>query len=269
MDNYDAFSPVEGKVIDMKTLIAPIPRFSGGINKEHLILIQNKDNQGLVFKFLHINPSIDIGQEIKVGDFLGKTIRNGYFAPWSSPHIHLEIRSKEDAIRASGGKSFSLYVDRFNHEDEILEQDDVDIIPVTIESVYTEYFLARFPDYLYYKVSPYIGVKGSNRNIPCIIDGGIPMYNRGIAIFNKSFKADELTPMNLIGKKIGTLWEQREQLGLFKFDQVKFYLNNLEIRGISLFIAKFKPFIKIVPFDMKDHPYEENSIQNLSLISAP
>jgi hypothetical protein len=269
LDNYEALSPVSGKVIKTKTLVAPKSNFEGGINKEHLTLIENKENPKFVYKFLHIKPSIKKGQDIEVGDAIGKTIRNGYFAPWSSPHLHLEVRSKEDAIRASGGNQFSLHFNNINQRKKNTEEHHNNKIPIAIKYIFKEYLLAYFPENLYYKIDPYIGVKGKNLESDCILDGGIPIYKKGIAIFDDYFKSEYQSSIHLNGKKIGTLWDQRGNFGFIKFDQVRFYLNDKEIRGISLFLANFKPLIKIVPFNMKDHPYEINSTQNLSLASAP
>ncbi len=269
LENYEVLSPISGRVIKKKTLIAPNPRFSGGINKEYLTLIQNKDNPKTVFKLLHVDPIVKKGQYIEVGDVLGTTIRNGYFATWSSPHLHLEIRSKEDSIRASGGKPFYLYFKDINQREKNLKENYNDKIPITIDAIFQNYFLAHLPEDLYYKIDPYIGVKGKNLNSDCIIDGGIPIYKRGIAIFNTEFKSEYLASTFLNGQKIGALWNQRRNFGFIKFDQVKFYLNDKEIRGISLFLANFKPFIKIIPYDIKDYVCDVNSIHYLSLVSVP
>ena len=109
LDNYEVFSPISGEILKVKTLLAPRPKFVGGIDKDYLILVRNPQNPKITYKILHVKPyNIQPGQRVKIGDVIGKTIRNGYFAPWSSPHLHLEIRPSDDAIRASGGKTFSL-----------------------------------------------------------------------------------------------------------------------------------------------------------------
>ena len=266
LENYEALSPVSGKIITTKTMLAPKSKFEGGINKEHLTLIQNKKNPNIIYKILHIKPSIKNGQNVEVGDVLGNTIRNGYFAPWSSPHIHLEIRPKEDAIRASGGKQFSLLFNLINEGKKKKENKYNNKIPITIKSKFANYFLAHFPENLYYKYNPFIGLKGKILDSDCILDGGIPIYKKGIAISDKDFKLEYQTPTYLADQKIGALWDQRGRFGLIKFDHVRIFLNDKEIKGISLFLANFKPLIKIIPIDMNEHIYEINSTQILSFL---
>ena len=48
-------------------------------------------------------PPVKEGDEIDVGTPLGCLIRDGFFHPWTDPHIHVELRSRSDPIRATGG----------------------------------------------------------------------------------------------------------------------------------------------------------------------
>ncbi|MFW9823203.1 MAG: hypothetical protein ACFFE4_09725, partial [Candidatus Thorarchaeota archaeon] len=109
LENYEVLSPVSGEILKVKTLIAPKPKFKGGIDKDYIILVSNPHNPEITYKILHVRPdSVQVGNTIEIGELLGTTIRNGYFAYWSSPHLHLEIRPSNDAIRATGGRTFSL-----------------------------------------------------------------------------------------------------------------------------------------------------------------
>lgn len=38
-----------------------------------------------------------------IGRPLGHFIRDGFFHPWTDPHIHIELRSRSHPIRATGG----------------------------------------------------------------------------------------------------------------------------------------------------------------------
>ena len=82
LDNYEVLSPVFGKILKIKTLIAPKPKFVGGIDKDYLILINNPSNPDIVWKLMHVKPFGNAGDQIEIGEPLGKTIRNGYFAYW-------------------------------------------------------------------------------------------------------------------------------------------------------------------------------------------
>ena len=112
LKNYEVISPISGKIEKIKAIRAPKAKFSDGIDVDYLILVSNPSNAKIVWKIMHIFPYVDEGEMINIGDTLGKTIRNGYFAYWSSPHIHLELRDSSDPIRARGGKKFSLAIEK-------------------------------------------------------------------------------------------------------------------------------------------------------------
>ncbi|MHA2185783.1 MAG: hypothetical protein ACXAAI_12365, partial [Promethearchaeota archaeon] len=103
LENYEVFSPVSGVIEKVKILRAPKSRFVGGIDKDYLTLVRNPHNNRFVYKILHVKPTVQLGDRLEVGDSMGTTIRNGYFAYWSSPHLHIEVRASNNAIRASGG----------------------------------------------------------------------------------------------------------------------------------------------------------------------
>jgi hypothetical protein len=266
LKNYEVLSPISGKVIKTKTLIAPKPKFFDGIKEDYLTLISNSHNPETVFKIMHVKPSVQVGQKVEVGDILGKTIRNGYFAYWSSPHLHLEIRPITDAIRARGGKNFSLVIKNRHKIADNKNDFYMEKIPVIIKAVYPEFMLVNFPAKLYYKIDPIFGVKGKFNNLDCIVDGGIPIYKNGIALLQNNYKTDSINEIYLNNHKIGTLWGFRGKFGFIKFDQVRFALNNKEVRGISLFLANSVPLIKVIPFTKNMFSFNLNSTQYLTII---
>lgn len=263
IENYEVLSPISGKILKIKSLIAPKPRFSEGINRDYLILIKNPLNSDIVWKTMHVKPNLNVGDRIDVGDPLGTTIRNGYFAYWSSPHLHLEVRPSKDPIRARGGKDFSLAVELRDQFEESCESNEFKNIPVEIQSVYPEFILCRLPEHFYHKIYPIYGLKVRKGHIDCILDGGIPHYKIGTIISDKDFKTKN--SISLGSKIIGTLNEIKGQFGFFNFNPVKFFINDIEIRGISLYLANFKPLIKMIPYIKNELSFKTKSIQYLNL----
>ncbi|MFX1455635.1 MAG: hypothetical protein ACFFDB_09705 [Promethearchaeota archaeon] len=268
LDNYEVLSPVSGEILKVKTLMAPKPKFKDGIDKDYIILVRNPLDPNITYKILHVRPdNIQVGKKVEIGDLLGTTIRNGYFAYWSSPHLHLEIRPTEDAIRASGGISFSL---AFNNKKDELRQESRSLKEnsIKIHSVFPEFFLGKFQNELYTLIDPFYGVKATHNTINCILDGGIPHYKNGTIISNINLTRDQETPIYLFNQKIGRLKESRGNFGFFKFDtSLKFHLNEEEIRGISLYLANFKPLVKIIPFQKNDITIETKTISQITLSS--
>ncbi|MFX1532390.1 MAG: hypothetical protein ACFFBC_14830 [Promethearchaeota archaeon] len=267
LENYEVFSPVSGKILKIKTLLAPKPKFKGGIDRDYLILINNQSNPDLVWKLMHVNPKYNVGDQIETGDIIGKTIRNGYFAYWSSPHLHIELRPNDDAIRARGGKAFSLAVDPKNNQIESPGNEELINIPIEIDSIFQEFILARFPKQFYHKLFPINGVKVQVDRMYCILDGGIPHYKIGTILCNNIYKYDVPSLIYLGSHKIGTLHEKSGNFGLLKFEPVVFLLNNKEIRGISLYLASFLPLLKIIPHKKNEFSFKPQTTQYLSIKS--
>lgn len=263
LENYEVLSPVSGKILKIKSLIAPKPKFLGGISRDYLILIENPLNSEIVWKMMHVKPNLKVGDMIEIGDPLGKTIRNGYFAYWSSPHLHLEIRHYDDAIRARGGKNFALNVESLEQIEEVSEINEFLNIPVEIKSIYPEFILCRLPDIYYHKIFPIIGLKVRINDLYCILDGGAPHYKIGTIISSQELKSGNRVFLGT--KQLGTLNNTTRQFSFFKFDPVKFFLNDIEIRGLSLYLANFYPLFKIIPSNKKDVSLNTKTTQYLSI----
>lgn len=267
IENYLAYSPVKGRVIKIKKQIAPTPKFHGGINRDFVLIIENLKDPDIVYKILHVHPKVQVGEVIKIGDPLGKTLRNGYFAPWSSPHIHLEVRTSKDPIRARGGLPFSLNYLNGEKKRSIKKSDtrSIEKIPMEIESVYPEFLLAYFPECLYYKINQYYGLKGNYNGSNCIIDGGIPQYKYGIVHLDEDQSIPNQMPIYIEDKKIGMLNKTVNRFGFLEFDSLKFLINSKEIKGISLFLGTFKPLVKFIFFKRNQFAFKKNSIKHLSI----
>jgi hypothetical protein len=126
--------------------------------------------------------------------------------------------------------------------------------------------LVSFPDNFYHFVDPIFGVKGEINNVTCILDGGIPLYKNGVVLFQNTNIPNIPSKVSLNDHPIGTLTGYRGKFGFIVFHQVKFALNNKEIRGVSFFLAKFKPLIKLIPLSKNEFSFQLNSIQDLAIL---
>jgi hypothetical protein len=263
--NYKVLSPVAGKILEIKEMRAPKPRFNDSIDKEYLTIIQNQDDKDTVFKILHVKPELNVGQKVKPGDPLGKTIKNGYFAPWSSPHIHLELKKPQDVFRAKKGLNFMLNTQNHSYANNREEIRIYEQIPTEIIYVCDKFFLCRFPKDFYCSIKPFYGVKGTSRNSSFILDGGIPQYKHGIIHFYKNKAIQAMQQIYLNNVKIGVLNNINRNYGLVNFTPLKISLNNIPIRGISLFLAKMYPLIKLIPLNRKDLDLKKNTLNSLKI----
>ncbi|MFW9822478.1 MAG: hypothetical protein ACFFE4_06065, partial [Candidatus Thorarchaeota archaeon] len=184
-----------------------------------------------------------------------------------SPHLHLEIRPSNDAIRATGGRTFSLAFNRRKNKSN-RESRNFKEITLRVESIFPEFFLGKLQNELYNLIDPIYGVKVKLNNIDCILDGGIPHYVNGTIISNLNLGKEKEKQIYLFNEKIGILQEFRSNFGFFKFDSsLKFFLNEVEIRGISLYLAKFEPLVKVIPFQKNQTTLDTNSNSRLTIRS--
>ena len=125
--------------------------------------------------------------------------------------------------------------------------------------------LASLPKNFYRRILPIYGVNTKVGNKGCILDAGIPHYKIGTVISQQDFNSDPFQSIFLGNIKIGSLHETNGQFGFFKFSNVKFLLNNKDIRGISLYLANFIPLIKIIPYKKNEFSFKPKSTQYLSI----
>jgi hypothetical protein len=132
---------------------------------------------------------------------------------------------------------------------------------VKIKFICDEFFLCQLPEELYYYIEPIYGVRGYTEKVNYIIDGGIPLYKNGVIHFHNEDDVKRVKSITFNNSRIGIVTGLYGKYGLVQFSQMRVYLNNKEIRGISLFLAKFFPLIKIIPYQKEVFDFGLNSIQ--------
>jgi len=109
-------SPVSGVVRDTRTVGCPDRPYA--VDHDHLILVDVDDDwceaagvdRDLVARMLHVDPAVEPGDTVAVGDSLGPMVRSGFFGRWVDNHVHLGFRDADtNPYRASG--SLPLGVD--------------------------------------------------------------------------------------------------------------------------------------------------------------
>ena len=102
-----AMSPVAGEVLDVRTVEAPPKPYAA--THDHLVVI---DAGSHVARLLHVNPWVEPGETVGVGQEIGDLVRAGFFAPWVPDHIHLGFRDPDaNYYRASGSLPIEVGVD--------------------------------------------------------------------------------------------------------------------------------------------------------------
>jgi hypothetical protein len=103
----DARSPVAGEVLDTRTVRCPPKDYA--VDEDHLVLIDTGEH---VARILHVDPAVEAGDRVDLGDSLGTLVRSGFFGQWVDDHVHLEFRDPDrDPYRATGSLPLDLDVD--------------------------------------------------------------------------------------------------------------------------------------------------------------
>ncbi|APE96147.1 hypothetical protein [Halodesulfurarchaeum formicicum] len=99
-------SPVAGTVTMTRQAGAPSRPYAA--EHDYLIVI---DTGSELARILHVDPDVEAGETVEIGDPLGSLVRSGYFAPWVDNHVHLGFREYgTDPVRASGSLPVELGV---------------------------------------------------------------------------------------------------------------------------------------------------------------
>ncbi|MFD1587954.1 hypothetical protein ACFR9U_13285 [Halorientalis brevis] len=210
-------SPVAGEVLDTRTVDAPPKPYAGP--HDHLVLIETDE---YVARVLHVEPTVEPGDHVAVGDSLGRLVRSGFFAPWVDNHVHLGFRDPDaNPYRASGSLPVAV---------------DVDVRPCQWDGHGTVVETAETYAVLDAPAHPapgdyFVGVDGGD----CVLDGGLPHYDGGGALGG----ADG--PVTLAGQRVGTA-EGRT----VAWDDVTVRANGRPITGLSLFLAREAFGVKLV-----------------------
>jgi len=93
-----AGSPVAGEVLDTRTVRCPSRPYA--VEHDHLIVVDTGDH---LARILHVEPAVEPGDRVAVGDPLGELVRSGFFGRWVDDHVHLGFRPPDaNPYRATG-----------------------------------------------------------------------------------------------------------------------------------------------------------------------
>jgi hypothetical protein len=159
--NEPAPSPVAGEVVKIRKVKAPKGTNFTASKYDVVILIKSKDNPARYVKMLHIDPLIKVGETIQVGENFGTLLRSGYYGVHTGPHIHLEVRTPSDPLRARGGFNLQRIL-KIKNKKPIQE-----LRGIVTKSQPERTFVKLFE-------CSKNGVLGSVGDVPLMIDGGIP-----------------------------------------------------------------------------------------------
>lgn len=218
-------SPVAGEVVDTRTVRAPPKPYAA--EHDHLIVI---DTGTRLARILHVDPAVEPGDSVAVGDPLGELVRAGFFAPWVPNHVHLGFRPPDaNPYRAAGSLPVEAGVDV-----EPLVWDGVGRV-VDRGETYVVLDAPQHPDPGKHFVGHAASVLDDTGG-EYVLDGGLPHYDGGGVLPARGDAAppdvDE-SPVEFAGHRVGTA-SGRDMA----WDGLTVLANGDPITGISLFAAR-------------------------------
>jgi hypothetical protein len=244
----EAPSPVEGEVIAIRAVRCPEGRGFEASTFDYVILLRSLENPERWIKVLHVKPLVHVGDIVKVGTPLGFLLRSGFFDFWTDPHIHVEVRSPLDPIRARGG--FTL--------ERLIELDAANNLPEKLSGVVVEskpeYSILSLNDGLGYGLP--VNVDGEIG----FLDGGIPHYGYfGVHVSGKSSKG---SIVKLCGVKIGVVESSFSGMCI-AVCYSNFKIDDKPVRLSTYIHPSGNYFLKVVPNRLGE--LKLNMFQNISL----
>ncbi|WP_049967390.1 hypothetical protein [Haloferax prahovense] len=240
-DDPVARSPVAGVVRETRTVRAPDKPYAH--DDEYLVLVDvdaeatgldwlgdagDDPRDGLVARILHVRPDVAAGDEVAVGDSLGRLVRSGFFAPWVANHVHLGFRPADaNQHRARGSLPVST--------DVTVSPLDWDGTGTIVETAET-FVVLDAPTRADADVGPdeFVGL-ASDEGV--VLDGGLAHYGFGGTL---SPVADGQS-LSLLGERVGRT--AGRDVPWADFDVL---VDGLRMTGLSLFASRIDFGTKVV-----------------------
>lgn len=253
-DNFGELmpSPVSGTVINIRKVKAPKGHGFKGAGYDIVIILESSENPSKSIKLLHVEPNVSIGDTVKAGDSIGKTLRSGYYGYATSPHVHVEIRDPSDPLRARGGYELT-------HTGTIGNLSKSDSLTGEVVAAIKDYTLLRLS-----RKNP--GLVGTIGEVPGIIDGGIPYYGW------LGFHTNEPTFgefIELLGTPIGQVERRSEGVCIGRSLSYHFKVNKEPIRGLSLYLTpNNEEIIKIIHLKRGEYSFKAGDEVEIEISSV-
>lgn len=233
----EGISPVAGVVTDVRTVGCPDRPYA--TDHDHLVVVDLDDEwcaaagvePGTVARILHVDPAIEPGDSVAVGDRLGPMVRSGFFGRWVDNHVHLGFRPPDaNPHRASGSlrvaADVAVHPVEWDGHGTVVETGPAHaVLDAPGESAPRDGFAAL----------------ASDGGVP--LDGGLTHYAGGGTLLGVDRSGSAGDPVSLLGERVGTLADDGRTL---RWEPVDVLANGRRVTGLSLFATRDAVGVKLV-----------------------
>lgn len=210
-------SPVAGEVLETLAVRCPTRSYAG--DRDHLVVV-DCEGSDLVARVLHVEPAVEPGNRVDVGDPLGEMVRSGFFGQWVDNHVHLDFRPNgANHRRAAGAVPVAV---------------DVPVDPLAWDGTGTVVETGPTHALLDAPAHPAPGERFAAlaADDGTVLDGGLVHYAGG-GVLRGPDGTDPDGPVELLGTRVGTADGRR-----VRWADVDVLANGRRITGLSLFAAR-------------------------------
>jgi hypothetical protein len=227
-----ASSPVSGDVTLIRRVRSPRGRGYEASEYDVVTLLRSRENPGKVVKLLHVDPTLNVGDEVRAGEELGRLLRSGYYGFATSPHVHVEVREPSDPLRARGGHQIERLLD-------VGRVESLEELRGVVTLCSPEFSIVRLD-------TPACGLPADVGGVSGVLDGGIPYY--GWMGVHYDSGRPEGGAVKLTGHSIATTGAIHERVCLADCNDFSVKVEGNPILGLSLRLSPRRGAeVKLVP----------------------
>jgi len=239
------FSPVGGRITLIRPFRPPNPKTFRGSDRDWIIVVKCFSNPDLCVRILHLEPEVDVGEKVHVGDAIGRYLRTGHFDFWTDPHIHVEVRDPNNVIRAKGGYPLTPIYESSLENCDFESLNDEELMEASM--IGGNYILAR-PKLGLCRIGNFWGLGCKIGESPGLLDGGIPHYGYGGVHLVSTEGLSEGDPVTIGDVKVGIIDKIFGRSVRFRSTPIKVSVGERSMKGLSLYLS-LNPWkeLKVVP----------------------
>ncbi|MHA1840309.1 MAG: hypothetical protein ACTSVM_03265 [Candidatus Ranarchaeia archaeon] len=271
-------SPITGKIIYHDAFHAPLGYKFKAEKEDHVLVVEPdpREYTNVVFRLLHVDPLLRVGEKIKAGQTIGRLVHSGFFSSWTEPHLHLEMRPSSPETSGNLGQWNATAWKRAKGAIPLTSLEYTGHWPkqeakhekFKKKYEFTGRCITKLSSSLFLNIdSSYWIQVGAWHGFPVwvgsrlgFLDAGLPYYKIGGVIHRPDNHHEKNNVSNnhaspiIIGDcfEIGVCIRQTRGFSVFKPKPIMTKVNEVLARGISFFVYRNTPCLKVIAVNKGD-----------------
>ncbi len=234
-----ALSPAFGKVVFIEKNKVGVARHFQADPYDYIIAIEQN---GICVRMLHVEPEVNEGDEIDIGDRLGRYLRSPLLPFWSFPHIHAEIKDCSDT--KSPLDAYPLDVLGSGEFNGSPEEEFTELEAKVVLATKNYLIVSPLKD-IFGNIGQYWGVVAETGNEPALLDGQVPWNCYGGLILSEKSTVSVGEEVRLGEVLLGKVMKRRGNIATYALggelgDGIDRYSKGLLYKDVGRFNVPYK-----------------------------